>query len=109
MGKVRYLLNGEVKTNYQRVLDELKIMVDSNNRQIDEGAQAIVNRRRDEPGQLLDALAGMQANLKNTLQRSPEPPTNSPRPPRTSRGWPPPSIRWSRVSSCDVELRISLI
>ncbi|QDD90471.1 methyl-accepting chemotaxis protein [Pseudomonas oryzihabitans] len=124
MGKVRDLLNGEVQTNYQRVLDELKIMVDSNNRQIGEGAQAanasahlvnmqllsgilvallmaiglgvlitraitkpisqavgsarriaegdltqaIVSQRRDEPGQLLDALAGMQANLKNTLQ-----------------------------------------
>jgi len=124
MGKVRDLLNGEVQTNYKKVLDELKIMVDSNNRQIGEGAQdadatayhanlllysgilvafivaialgivitrsitvpigqavacarriaagdltqAIVNQRRDEPGQLLDALAVMQRNLKDTLQ-----------------------------------------
>ncbi|GAC1035711.1 methyl-accepting chemotaxis protein [Pseudomonas sp. No.117] len=124
MAHVNELLNGEVQTNYQRVLDELKIMVDSNNRQISEGAQAadvsayqanfmlysgivvafvvaialgilitrsitgpigqavasarriaagdltqtLVNQRRDEPGQLLDALAGMQRNLKDTLQ-----------------------------------------
>ena len=39
MGKVRDLLNGEVQANYKRVLDELKIMLDSNNRQIGEGAQ----------------------------------------------------------------------
>ncbi|MDT3719601.1 methyl-accepting chemotaxis protein [Pseudomonas oryzihabitans] len=124
MNRVRDLLNSEVQTNYEKVLDELKIMVDSNNRQIGEGAQdadtrayqanlmlysgilvafivaialgllitrsitgpigqavacarriaagdltqTIVNHRRDEPGQLLDALAGMQRNLKETLQ-----------------------------------------
>jgi len=122
--QVRDLLKGEVQTRYQTVLDELKIMVDSNNRQIGEGAQdadatayqanlllysgilgafivaialgilitrsitgpigqavacarriaagdltqTIVNHRRDEPGQLLDALVGMQRNLKDTLQ-----------------------------------------
>ncbi|MDT3723088.1 methyl-accepting chemotaxis protein [Pseudomonas oryzihabitans] len=124
LNQVRGLLKGDVQTQYQRVLDELKIMVDSNNRQIKEGAAAtdeavtkanvwlysgivaaflvaialgllitrsitrplgeavanaqrvadgdltesIVNRRRDEPGQLLNALAGMQTNLRYTLQ-----------------------------------------
>ncbi|WP_158892777.1 MULTISPECIES: methyl-accepting chemotaxis protein [unclassified Pseudomonas] len=124
LGQVRDLLKGDVQTQYERVLDELKVMVDSNNRQIKEGAaaadesvyranlwlysgiaaafliaialglvitrsiarplgeavasarrvaggdltQTIVNQRRDEPGQLLDALAGMQANLRSTLQ-----------------------------------------
>lgn len=122
--QVRALLKGDVQSQYQLVLDELKIMVDSNNRQIGEGAaaadesvhqanlwlfsgitvafliaialglvitrsitrplgdavasarrvadgdltQTIVNHRRDEPGQLLDALAGMQTNLRSTLQ-----------------------------------------
>ncbi|KTT11541.1 chemotaxis protein [Pseudomonas oryzihabitans] len=122
--QTRDLLKGDVQSQYQRLLDELKIMVNSNNRQIKEGAQAadasvyqanlwlyagillafvvaialgvlvtrsisrplveavatarrvaagdltqlIVNQRRDELGQLLDALAGMQANLKSTLQ-----------------------------------------
>lgn len=122
--QARDLLNGDVQSQYQRVLDELKIMVGSNNRQVEEGAiaadesvyqanlwlysgivsafliaialgllitrsitrpiseavasaqrvaegdltQTITNHRRDEPGQLLDALAGMQINLRSTLQ-----------------------------------------
>nr|WP_017901767.1 methyl-accepting chemotaxis protein [Pseudomonas fuscovaginae] len=121
----RVLLLGDLQKAYRKVMDQLTIMIDSNDRQISEDAKAatlqeetartvlysgiviafitalllgffisrlisrpistavqcaqriaegdltqhITSHGRDEAGQLLDALSGMQDSLKNTIQQ----------------------------------------